>query len=138
MADVKPLEPGLKYCRSITVEKSLTVPHLSPVYTGLADMPEVLATPHMVAFVEWTCVEALRPCYGPGQGSVGTHINMSHVAATPVGKTVTAEVEIVSVVKGRLIEFKVTCTDDNGLIGEGTHTRAIIDVDKFLAKMGLK
>lgn len=97
-------------------------------------MPEVFATAMMIGFMEQTCIQALRPFLAENQHSVGTHVDISHVSATPVGFSVTALIELVEV-DGRILTFKVSCQDDFGIIGEGTHKRAIIDVPKFLERL---
>lgn len=125
------LPVGLTFSQTVTVTEDLTVPCLSPVYTGLADMPPVFATAFMVGFVEWTCIEALRPYLEPGQGTVGIHIDMSHVGASPIGSKVTAEIELTAI-DGRKLHFKIVCSDEAGLIGEGFHDRAIIKSDTFM------
>jgi fluoroacetyl-CoA thioesterase len=125
---------GLRHSLDLRVDKSLTVPSVSAAFAGFADMPPVFATAYMVAFIEWTCMEALRGHLGPNEKTVGTHVDVSHVAATPIGMTVTAEVELVAVNR-RKLRFKVSCRDEAGLIGEGYHERAIIQQDKFLARV---
>ncbi len=126
---------GLKHSQSIMVGADLTVPAVSKHLAHFQDMPAVFATALMVAFIEDTCVAALKPHFAPGQKSVGTHVNVSHTAATPIGRTVTCDVELIEV-EGRKLTFKVTCRDDKGPIGEGTHGRALIDLEKFLARLG--
>lgn len=128
---------GLRHSASQVVTHRQTVPQLEPAWAAFSDMPEVFATAMMVGFIEQTCVEALGPHLGPGQHTVGTHVDVSHVAATPVGMTVTAEVELIEV-NGRALAFRVRCTDEAGLIGEGTHRRAIIDVERFAARVAAK
>lgn len=136
MSDVQfPL--GLRGERTIVVGDGLTVPSVAPAFTGFADMPPVFATAYMVGFVEWTCVEALRPYLGAHQRTVGTHVDMSHAAATPVGMRVSATVELVSV-EGRKLRFKVECRDEVDVIGSGFHERAIIDFDKFMQRVQRK
>jgi fluoroacetyl-CoA thioesterase len=125
---------GLKHKQSIAITPDLTVPSVSPHFTGFHDMPAVFATAFMVGFVEDTCVAALKPHLAPGQRSVGTHVNVSHSAATPIGMKATCEVELVAV-EGRKLTFKVLCTDEKGPIGEGFHERFLIDLDRFLAKL---
>jgi fluoroacetyl-CoA thioesterase len=128
---------GLTHRKTVTVEQSLTVPHLAAGIGNLRDMPPVFATAYLVAFVEATCIEALGPYLAPHQRTVGIHVDMSHTAATPVGMTVTAEVELVAV-EGRRLRFKVACRDDAEPIGSGLHDRAIIDAPKFLARVDAK
>ena len=136
MSDVQfPL--GLRGEQTIVVGDGLTVPSVAPAFTGFADMPPVFATAYMVGFVEWTCVEALRPYLGAHQRTVGTHVDMSHAAATPVGMRVSATVELVSV-EGRKLRFKVECRDEVDVIGSGFHERAIIDFDKFMQRVQRK
>jgi fluoroacetyl-CoA thioesterase len=131
------LKPGLRHRQTLTVDESLTVPEVARAFTGFRDMPPVLATAYLIGFVEWTCIEALRSYLTPGQRTVGVHVDMSHSAATPVGMTVAAEVELVEV-KGRRLRFKVTCRDDAEVIGEGHHDRYVIDHAKFLARVEAK
>jgi fluoroacetyl-CoA thioesterase len=100
-------------------------------------MPPVFATAFLVGFVEDTCVAALKPHLAPGQRSVGTHVNVSHSAATAVGMTATCEVELVEL-DGRKLKFKVLCTDENGPIGAGFHERVLIDLERFLARLEAK
>lgn len=131
------LVPGLSHSETMRVEARHTVPAVAPDWPGFADMPPVLATAMMVGFMEQTCITALRPYLQAGQHSVGTHVDMSHVAATPAGMTVTAVVELVGI-EGRALTFRVSCRDDAGPIGEGTHRRAVIDVERFMGRLASK
>ena len=97
----------------------------------------VFATPHMVALMENAAVNALTPHMEEGQGSVGTHLDVSHDAATPIGMKVWAEAELTAV-NGKALTFAVTAYDEAGPIGKGTHNRFIITVDRFLAKCAQK
>jgi fluoroacetyl-CoA thioesterase len=128
---------GLRHSRSLTVDRSVTVPALPPLLGDLADMPPVFATACMVAFVETTCIEALAPYLAEGEKTVGTHVDLSHFAATPIGRRVTAEVELVAV-EGRKLRFKVECRDEKEVIGAGFHERFIIDAAKFMARLEKK
>jgi fluoroacetyl-CoA thioesterase len=128
---------GLRHRLDLRVDERLTVPFVSAAFPSFADMPPVFATAFMVAFIEWTCMEALRGHLGPNEGTVGTYVDVSHVAATPIGMTVTAEVELIAV-EGRKLRFKVSCRDEAGLIGEGHHERTVIQHDKFLARVQAK
>lgn len=128
---------GLKHAQSITVTPDLTVPAVSARFAGFQDMPPVFATAFLVGFVEDTCVAALKPHLAAGQRSVGTHVDVSHTAATPVGRTVTCEVELVAA-EGRKLRFKVACRDDKGPIGDGFHERVLIDLNRFLAKLAVE
>ena len=131
------LEVGLKFSKSIKVDESLTVPHISPLLSGMDTMPPVFATAYLVAFTEWTCIQALKPYINAEQRTVGTHVNMNHTAATPIGMTITVEVELVEL-KGKLMQFKVTASDDKEIISEGMHGRAIIEYDKFISRIQQK
>jgi fluoroacetyl-CoA thioesterase len=133
----QPLAPGLRHVQRLTVTDDLTVPAVSAAFVGFADMPKVFATAYMVGFIEWACIEALKPCLLPGQRTVGTRIDVTHEAATPPGMEVTAEVELIAV-EGRRVSFKVTCRDARDVIGQGTHERAIIDLAAFEARLARK
>ncbi|WP_024537952.1 thioesterase family protein [Comamonas badia] len=136
MNQPKPLQPGLRHTERMVVTPAHTVPQVGG-WPGFADMPPVFATAMMIGFMEQTCIQALRPYLAPGQHTVGTQVDMNHVAATPVGMAVQAEVELVAV-EGQSLTFKVTCSDDAGLIGEGTHRRAIIDPRRFEERLAAK
>jgi len=131
------LKPGLRFAQTITVDERLTVPFVSRAFTGFSDMPPVFATAFLVGFVEWTCVEALRPALVPRLKTVGTHIDLSHSAATPIGMKVTAEVEL-ALVNQRWLRFKVSCFDEVDVICTGQHDRTIIDAAKFMAHVEKK
>ena len=93
----------------------------------------VYATPCMVALMEGAACEALAPYLPEDKTSVGTQLTISHVSATPVGMEVRAEAEVIAVDKS-IITFKVSAYDEAGLIGEGTHQRAVITTQRFLDK----
>ena len=131
------LKPGLRHRATIRVGEELSVPAAAGLFGSAAEMPPVFATAQMIAFVEWTCVAALAPCLSPEQRSVGTRVDMTHLAATPIGMSVTAEVELVEI-DGRRLCFKVSCRDEADLIGEGFHERAIIDHDRFISRLARK
>lgn len=100
-------------------------------------MPPVFATAFMVAFVEHTCIEALAPYLDEHEWTVGTHVDISHRAATPVGMQVTAEVELIAT-EGRCLTFRVECRDEREVIGAGTHERVVVDAPRFLASARAK
>lgn len=125
---------GLRHSERLTVEFRHTVPQVDTTWPGFKDMPPVLATAMMVAFIEETCILGLRPFLSPEQRTVGTHVDVSHIAATPIGMNVTAEVELIGIM-GKTLHFKVSCRDEAGLIGEGSHRRAIIDVARFTQRL---
>ena len=97
----------------------------------------VFATPMMIALMERAACEVLSDVLETGQTSVGTQIEVSHTAASPPGSTITAAATIVNA-DGRKIEFTVTASDGVGEIGNGTHTRVIVDETKFMAKANEK
>ena len=99
----------------------------------------VFATPFMIAMMEKAAVAALEDVLEPGQGTVGTRIDTTHEAATPVGGKVWAEA-VVTAVDRRKLFLQVTAYDERGVIGRGTHERFIIDVARFLekAQLGLR
>ena len=99
----------------------------------------VFGTPFMAAMMENAALTALQTYLEEGLGSVGTRLDITHDAPTPIGMTVWAEAEIVSVSEnGRMVEFKVSAWDEKGPVGAGTHTRAIIKNEKFLKKCNAK
>lgn len=132
-----PVQVGLRHSKTITVERGLTVPEVSPAFGSFRDMPPVFATAYMVGFIEATCIEALAPHLDAAQRTVGVHVDVSHSAATPVGMKVTADVELIAV-EGRKLRFKVTCRDEAEAIGSGHHDRYIVDALKFLARAEAK
>lgn len=131
------LAPGLCHEEAMVVAAKHTVPEVERDWAGFAAMPPVLATAMMVGFIEQTCIQALRPFLSEQQRTVGTHVDISHVAATPVGMQVRAKVELMEV-QGRALLFRVACFDQGGLIGEGLHRRAIIDLARFMQKVAEK
>lgn len=98
-------------------------------------MPEVFATGFMVGFLEWACIDAIKPHLNwPEEQSLGTHINVSHSAATPPGLQVTAKVKLVGI-NGRRLTFEVEADDGVDIIAKGTHERFVIDRDRFNQKI---
>jgi fluoroacetyl-CoA thioesterase len=134
---MKPITIGHVHKQSTPVSEFLTVPAMAGSFASFATMPPVFATAYLVAFMEWACIESLAPYLEPGERTVGTHVDISHVAATPIGMTVTARVELINV-EGRKLRFKVECRDEKDLIGSGFHERAIIDHERFLARLEAK
>src|SRR5512147_1203713 len=104
------LRPGLAHTETITVTDRLIVPEMADYFANFAAMPPVFATAYLVAFVEWTCVRALADHLLEGEHSVGTHVDLRHTAATPVGMKATAAIELVER-DGRKLKFKVACRD---------------------------
>jgi len=101
-------------------------------------MPEVFATGFLVGFLEWTCIMCINPHLDwPNEQSVGTHIDVSHEAATPPGFEVSASVELVEV-DGRKLVFEVEAHDGVDLISRGRHERFIINKEKFNERLNEK
>ncbi len=128
------LQPGLKHRFEYVVPENKTVPHLYPEAPQFQVMPDVLATGYMVGLLEWACLQLLEPHMENGEGSLGTHVDVSHQAATPPGLTVTVDVEITEL-RGPKAKFLVRAHDGIDLIGEGRHERFIIKWDRFNARV---
>ena len=132
------LKPGIRYEHKFVVPTSKTVPALYPESTEFVAMPEVFATGYLVGFLEWACIKAVNPHLDwPKEQTVGTHINVSHEAATPPGLEVTATVELIKV-EGRRLVFAVEAHDGVDLISKGQHERFVINKEKFDAKISEK
>lgn len=97
----------------------------------------VLSTPHMIGFMEMTCRNTVLPLLDAGHDTVGTHVNVAHLAASPIGMAVTFTAEVIRV-DGRRVEFRVEARDEKEKIGEGTHERAIINIAKFATRLAEK
>jgi fluoroacetyl-CoA thioesterase len=131
------LRPGLTHRFSYKVPENKTVPYTYPEAPEIASMPKVFATGFMIVLMEWTCTQLLAPHLDPGEGSLGVHVDVSHLAATPAGLTVTVDVEVSEII-GNRIGFKVRAHDGLDLIGEGRHQRFIVVWDKFNARVAAK
>jgi fluoroacetyl-CoA thioesterase len=132
------LKPGIRYEHKFLLPASKTVPALYPESPEFLAMPEVFATGFMVGFLEWACIMAIKPHLDwPEEQSLGTHINVSHEAATPPGLEVTATVELIAV-EGRKLTFSVSAHDGVDLISRGTHERFVIDKARFDKKIASK
>jgi fluoroacetyl-CoA thioesterase len=131
------MKPGLTIGASAVFRHQIgdahTVPQLYPESAEFRAMPGVLATGYLVGLMEWACVEQVRPFYEEGEGSLGTHVDVSHVAPTPPGLTVTVETEVTAI-DGKFVWFKVRAHDGVDMIGEGRHQRALVRWDKFVPK----
>jgi predicted thioesterase len=116
------------------LEKKLLVDNAVAInFLGL-EGARVLATPWMIGWMERTCRDAVLPLLDAGHDTVGTHVDVYHLAATPMGMTVTFKAEVTSV-DGRRVNFKVEAWDEKEKCGEGTHQRAIVNIARFAAKM---
>ena len=132
------LQPGIEHVFSFLVPLDKTVPALYPEAEEFQQMPAVFATGYMVGFLEWTCILAVKQYLDwPEEQTVGTHINVSHCAATPPGLEVTARVRLIEV-DGRRLVFEVEAHDSKELIARGSHERFIILRDKFKQKASAK
>ena len=100
-----------------------------------AMLPAVFATPVMIMVMENAALNAIRAYLDPGESAVGTAVNVRHLAATQAGRQVTGEAAVTKV-DGRQIEFSVRATDGDKEIGNGTHSRAVIDLVKFIRRLG--
>lgn len=125
------LETGMRGKKEILVTNENTAKAMG---SGTLD---VFATPAMIALMENTAYESVAQELDAGSGTVGTALNVRHVAATPVGMKVTCETELVKV-DGRALTFHVQAFDEKGLIGEGEHERFIVFNEKFQAKADAK
>ena len=131
------LKPGLTHRFAYKVPENKTVPYTYPESPEIASMPKVFATGNMIILMEWTCTQLLAPHLDPGEGSLGVHVDVSHLAATLPGQTVTVEVECAEVV-GQRISFNVKAHDGIDLIGKGRHDRFVVSWDKFNARLKAK
>ncbi len=125
----------IEFSYRLTAEK--TVPHLYPEAHDFLHMPKVFATGFMVGLMEWTCMKVLEGHLDEGEGSLGVQVNVSHLAATVPGQTVTVQAECTKI-EGRRLSFKVSAHDGIDLIGEGAHERMLVNWEKFVSKVNEK
>ena len=123
MAEEK-IVSGLRGSASITVGEEHTAPSIG------SGKVRVLATPVMINLIEAAALDAVEHLLPAGYQSLGTHLDVRHIAATPVGMRVTATAEVVRV-EGRTVDFRVEARDERELIGDGTHQRVVVNVSKF-------
>jgi fluoroacetyl-CoA thioesterase len=128
MSDEKKLAPGLTYSRKVTVTDEMTPAHLRQ------DPIRVLSTPDMIRLIEQTAIEATQPYLAAGQATVGTRVDVAHLAATPVGMTLTITVELTEVDR-RKLGFRIEVRDELDECGKGTHERFIIDGAQRLPRL---
>lgn len=131
------LQPGLTHRLTFRVSERQTVPNFYPESPMFRAMPAVFATGYMVGLFEWCCAELLNEHLDPGEGSLGIHVNFSHLAATPPGLTVTVDAEVTAV-DGKRVSFFVRGRDDLEVIGEGRHERAVVNYEKFNTRVAEK
>jgi len=132
------LKPGIEYELKYRVPESKTVPYLYPEAPEFQVMPRVFATGFMVGLMVWACLLAILPHLDwPSEQSVGTHVNLSHSAATPPGLEVRAKVKLVEV-DGRRLVFEIEANDGVDTICKGTHERFLINAVKFIERVKAK
>ena len=122
------LAVGMKYSRNVMVTDEMTPAHLRQ------DPVRVLSTPDMIRLIEQTAIEATQPHLAAGQATVGTRVDVAHLAATPVGMTVTITVELTEIDR-RKLGFKVEVRDELDECGKGTHERFVIDGAQRLPRL---
>lgn len=125
------IEVGMRSEQTFLVEERFTAGHV-----GSGSL-RVLATPSMIGFMERVATGLMQPHLPQGASSVGVHVDVRHLAATPVGGQVRVTAEV-TVVDGRRVDFKVEAWDDTEMIGQGTHQRYVIDVERFLKRLESK
>ncbi|MDO4461469.1 MAG: thioesterase family protein [Bacteroidia bacterium] len=123
------MEIGKNYTVEITVEEKDTA-----LAVGSGALL-VLATPRMIALMEEAAMKSVSSDLSEGDTTVGTLMNVSHVKATPVGAKVTARAELTGV-EGRKLTFEVKAYQGETLIGEGTHERFVVNIERFMSKLG--
>lgn len=123
-----PLKPG------ITLREEKLVQPADSARAFGSGLVDVFATPAMIALMEHTSLTLVMPFLEKGQNTVGTHVDVKHLKATPLGKKVWCIATLLEV-EGRRLTFKVEAFDEKGLIGTGTHSRYIIDEERFLASL---
>lgn len=122
------LTVGMQGTACTVVRAELTVRHFQP------QMPAVYGTPMMIYLMEVASANAIHPFLPEGWASVGAEVNIRHLAATPVGRTVTAT-GVVTAINDKLVSFTVTAHDGVRKIGEGTHLRGVINLRKFQERL---
>ncbi len=124
----RPLAVGFKFSRSVKVTDEMTPAHLrhEPI--------RVLSTPDMIRHIEQTAIEAVKPYLADGQATVGTPVDVAHLAGTPVGMNLTITVEVTEIDRRRLV-FRVEVRDELDEAGKGTHERFIVDAAQRMPRL---
>ena len=125
------LEPGVSNTLTIVVDESMTADRFGN--SGV----QVLATPMLVSYFELAAHQLAMQALGPGQGTVGFHIDIRHLAATPIGMRVTFRATLAER-DGRRLVFRVEASDEQERVGEGTHVRFVVDMDRFMGRIAGK
>jgi fluoroacetyl-CoA thioesterase len=121
---------------AVREEKILVTTEVAIDFLGM-EGARVLSTPHMIGFMERTCRNLVLEFLEPGHDTVGTHVDVRHLAAAPLGMNVTFRAEITGV-DGRKVHFRMEASDEKEKIGEGLHERTVINVQKFATRMAAK
>lgn len=124
MTDMSRVTVGLKGSAQIKVGEEQTAPRVG------SGRVHVLATPVMINMMEAAALDAIEPLLPEGHQSLGTHLDVGHYAATPVGMTLRATAEVTKI-DGRNVEFRVEAFDDRERIGDGRHVRVVVNVERF-------
>jgi predicted thioesterase len=125
------LEPGATNTLTIVVDQSMTADRFGN--TGV----QVLATPMLVSYFELAAHQLAMPALQPGQGTVGSHIDIRHLAATPIGMRVSVRATLTER-DGRRLVFRVEADDEREHVGEGTHERFVVDMNRFMSRIAAK
>lgn len=131
------LKPGLEHTFTYQVPVEKTVPYVFQEADLFRDMPAVFATAFMVGFIEWACMEALQPYLEAGERTLGTLINVTHQAATPVGMRVSAHVRLLEL-DGKRTVWEIEVRDEVEIISKGVHERFTVNGEKFSARVAAK
>jgi len=119
----------------MSAERRLVVPAERTVGHFVKGMPLVYATPMMILEMEWASDDAVKACLEPGWITVGTEVDVRHLAATPVGVTVRTTSRVIAVER-RVIRFEVEAFDEKRRIGEGRHARGLVHAETFMKQVG--
>ena len=125
------LKPGATNTLTLVVDESMTADRFGN--TGV----HVLATPMLVSYFELAAHQLVMPALEPGQGTVGSHIDIRHLAATPIGMRVTFRATLTER-DGRRLVFRVEADDERDHVGEGTHERFVVDMKTFMGRIAAK
>ena len=129
---MRPIPVGAKGSFSLVVRPE----HLANRFKD-ATLPPVLATPVMIMMMENAALNAIKPYLDAGESAVGTRVDVQHLAATPAGRTVSAEAEVTRVT-GKQVAFRIDATDGIQRIGTGTHERMVIELGRFIERLNRK
>jgi fluoroacetyl-CoA thioesterase len=129
---MRPIPVGAKGSFSLVVAPE----HLANRFKD-ATLPPVLATPVMIMMMENAALNAIKPYLDAGESAVGTRVDVQHLAATPAGRTVSAEAEVTRVT-GKQVAFRIDATDGVERIGTGTHERMVIELGRFNERLNRK